>query len=95
MLLFKPPKGGLPGIDSSRKVAFAARVPIHGTRDAGRQFYKQISKSAVAAGLDECRSLKSFYFAEGGEVKVMLAAHVDDLMWVCADGYEACVDSIL
>ena len=95
LLLLRLPNGGLPGMDNSKKYAIAARVPIYGTQDAGRQFYKKFRKVATTAGWTECRSLKSFYYLQvDGDLKVILAAHVDDLIWACEEGYESEVEKI-
>ena len=76
-------------MDGSEQYAIAARVPIYGFRDAGRQFWKSFRSSIVSAGLSENRCFKAFYtFHEDGDVKVMLGTHVDDLMYACKPGYE-------
>ena len=42
------------------------------------------------------RTYKSLYYITvDGDVKVILAAHVDDLMWACEEGYEEQVQKIL
>ena len=38
-----------------------ANVPIYGTGDAGRKFYKGFRTEALAAGLRECRLARSCY----------------------------------
>ena len=50
LMLLRPPTGGLPGIENSKKYAIAARVPIYGTKDAGRQFLQKDQTSG-----DKCR----------------------------------------
>ena len=96
LMLLRPPRGGLPGIEKD-KYAVAARLPIYGTKDAGRQFYKKFRYVATSeVKLKECRKLKSLYsYAEDGDIQFMLAAHVDDLMWVAKPGYEYLADQIL
>ena len=79
-----------------KDIAIAARVPIYGTKDAGRQFYKKFRKTAIAAGFTECKSLGSLYYFEvDGQLKALLGAHVDDLMWCCCEGYEYLMDDVL
>ena len=81
LILLKPPRGGIPGQDGHDKYAIAARVPIYGFRDAGRQFWKTFRLSIVSAGLNENRCFKAYYtYQEDGDIKVMLGTHVDDLM---------------
>ena len=83
-------------MDKDKKVAIAARLPIYGTKDAGRRFYKKFRHVAVKCGLTECKQLKSLYFMqEDGDIKVMLGAHVDDLMWACKPGYEKAIEDVL
>ena len=51
---------------------------------------------ATTDGLTECRSLKSFYYLlVDGDLKVLLVAHADDLIWSCEEGYESEVEKIL
>ena len=69
-------------MENRRKYAIAARVPIYGTKDAGRQFYKKFRQVATAAGLVECRTYKSLYYLTvDGDLKALLGAHVDDLLY--------------
>ena len=42
VLLLKPLKDGLPGEGDLKDAAILARVPIYGTKDAGRRFYKRL-----------------------------------------------------
>ncbi len=56
----RQPKGGLPGVDPARKAAIAARVPIYGTKVAGRQLYKKFRKVAISEGLCEADILNPF-----------------------------------
>ena len=36
-----------------------------------------------------------YYITVDGDLKVILAAHVDDLIWVCEEGYEEAVEKVL
>ena len=41
LMLFKQPVGGLPGVPPEARIL--ARVPVHGTKDTGRKFWKKIA----------------------------------------------------
>ena len=41
LMLFKQPAGGLPGLPAEAR--FLARVPVYGTKDAGRKLWKKLS----------------------------------------------------
>jgi len=36
-----------------------------------------------------------YYITVDGDLKSILAAHVDDLIWVCEEGYEEAVNMVL
>ena len=44
VLILKQPKGGLPREPPERR--YLARVPVYGTRDGGRKFWKRLKNSA-------------------------------------------------
>jgi hypothetical protein len=80
LLVFRQPKGGLPGVPEG--ACLVARVPVYGTRDAGRGFWKTLRDALVGSGLQENRTLPALYsYSKDGEVLAMLATHVDDLLW--------------
>jgi len=69
LLLIRPPKGGIPGEDPNQRCAIAARVPIYGTKDAGRMFYKKVREVALDAGFSECKYMRGLYFyQEDGDI---------------------------
>ena len=59
LLLLRPPRSGLP--DEDGDFMLAANVPIYGTGDAGRKFYKGFRAQAIAMGLRERRFARSCY----------------------------------
>ncbi len=72
------------------------RVPIYGTVDAGRWFWKELRESILVTGLRETSVLRAWYtYAEAGEVKVRLATHVDDMLWATKPGYERMIQELL
>ena len=84
ILLFKQPPGGLPDPELAPDAHLLARVPIYGTRDAGRGFWKALRNSLLESGLQENRMVRALYsYQEGGDVKAMICSHVDDILWAC------------
>ena len=70
-----------------------AKVPIYGTKDAGRGFWKALREALMEAGLKENLIMKSLYsYAVDGEVKCVLGTHVDDILWVCQPEAQHLVD---
>lgn len=96
LLLLKPPSGGLPGEGDIHDAAILARVPIYGTKDAGRRFWKRLREVIRSSGLKPNRQIKALYsFEVDGDVKCMLATHVDDLLWSAKPGYEYLMEKVL
>ena len=96
LLLLRPPKGGLPGHDPAKKVAIVANKPIYGTPDAGRQLYKKVRRIAQENGILECASMPALFTHQvDGDIKLMMATHVDDVLWCAAPGYEYIMDNFL
>ena len=59
-----------------------ARVPVCGTRDAGRGFLKELRGALVGAGRRENAGLPAiFFFSRNGKVLAVLGAHVDDVLY--------------
>ena len=72
-----------------------ARVPVYGTRDAGRGFWKQLRSICIDAGLKENHVSKALYsYAKDGEVLLILGTHVDDLIWAAQPEAEWIIDKI-
>ena len=90
-----PPKGGLPG-EGHDRYAIASNLPVDGSGDAGRRFYKQFRDKAIEAGLVENQIMKSLYsFSIDGEIQVIMATHVDDLLYAARPDYEHIIESLL
>ena len=89
LILMRQPSGGVPDVDVSADTMFVARVPIYGTCDAGRGFWKKLRHDIVSTGLKENAVIRALYiYQEDGEPKSMLATHVDDMLWATKPGYE-------
>ena len=83
VLLLSQPKGGLPGMEPDEHML--ARAPIYGSVDGGRRFWKKLRRTVKRKGLREnriCRALYS-YTDKDGVVQMLLASHIDDLLWAC------------
>ena len=95
-LLLKAPKGGIPGLVAEGSFLLAL-VPIYGTKDAGRGLWRRVFRVCTGdAGLTENFVFSALYhYAEAGDTKIMLATHVDDLIWACKTGYEDKVQTII
>ena len=79
-LLLRQPKGGLPGLLYDDRLL--AKVPIYGTRDAGRGFWKKLRSILTGVGLVENYILKATYsYAKDGLILCIMGTHVDDLLW--------------
>ena len=49
----RQPPGGVPDVDISADTMFVERVPIYGTFDAGRGFWKKLRHDILSTGLKE------------------------------------------
>ena len=90
LILMSPPRGGIPGKENQGKYAVAANMPVYGTKDAGRRFYKTFRRRALAEGLTEMKLCKSLYVYHNkdNEVVILAGAHVNGILWAAVDGYE-------
>ena len=81
----------------SADTMFVARVPIYGTFDAGRGFWKKLRHDILRTGLKENAVIRALYiYQEDGEPKSMLSTDVDDLRrWATRPGYEDRVQQLL
>eukprot|EP00971_Amphidinium_carterae_P352490 6492618-Amphidinium_carterae.1 len=94
VLLFRQPEGGLEGLEQGEMLL--ARVPINGTQDAGRGFWKRLRKVICESGLKENRVKRALYtYSENGVVQAMLATHVDDILWAAQPSAEGMIQNIL
>ena len=96
LISMRQPPGGVPDVDISADTMFVARVPIYGTCDAGRGFWKKLRHDILSTGLKENAVIRALcIFQEDGEPKSMLATHVDDILWATKPGYEDRVQQLL
>jgi hypothetical protein len=90
--LMRPLKGGIPDPEyEDGETLILARVPIYGTQDAGRKFWKRFSATIRENGFRENKIAGALYhIGENGEVKGILITH-----WAVTPGYEDRVEKIL
>ena len=73
-----------------------ARVPIYGTTDAGRKFWKRFKAVITENKFRESKIAHALYVLEvNGEIKGLLITHVDDLCWCIMPEYEHNMENIL
>ena len=97
VLLLRPPRSGIPDTDyEDRETLILARVPIYGTTDAGRKFWKRFRGVIIGNGFRENKIAKALYILEENqEIKAILLTHVDDLCWAVRPGSEEPIYKIL
>ena len=80
VLLLRQPRSGLPGLKPDDRLV--ARVPVYGTQDAGRGFWKKFRRTLIAGGVRENRVLPAVYtLTVDGQLRGIVATHVDDLLY--------------
>ena len=97
-MIQKPPSGGLPDPEyADGETYILARVPIYGTADAGRNFWKELRDVIQANGLKENQITKALYTYcdENGSIRCIIATHVDDVLWASEPDAEHRVEAIL
>ena len=85
------PRGGLTQFDPEipEDALLMCRVPIYGTKDAGRGFYLRMHGEIDRAGFLPSSVSPAMYYKINEEMKLeaLLCTHVDDLLF-CPDGQE-------
>ena len=80
VLLLRQPRSGLPGLKPDDRLL--ARVPVYGTQDAGRGFWKKFRRTLIAGGVRENRIFPAVYtLTIDGQLRGIVATHVDDLLY--------------
>ena len=64
LILMTQPPGGVPDVDISADTMFVARVPIYGTCDAGRGFWKKLRHDILSSGLKENAAIRALYITK-------------------------------
>ena len=87
ILLMRQPRGGIPdheikfyGGNHEDNDYLLAQVPIYGTTDAGRAFWKKLRATLDISGCKENMILHALYaYTRNNEIMVMTSGHVDAL----------------
>ena len=93
--MLRQPKGGIPDDDVNAEDYLLALVPIYGTKDAGRSFWKRMRSVMLESGMVENFVFKACYsYAVDGVIQIIMATHVDDIVWACLPGAEPSVKKL-
>jgi hypothetical protein len=91
LILYKIPRGGIPDHGVKEGAVIAARVPIYGTKDAGRGFWLRLKDDMIQAGYALNKVLSTlFAFRDCDDNPVgMMTSKVDDLLFAASGEAEA------
>ena len=82
IILYRIPKGGIPEEGVEDGAIIAARVPIYGTRDAGRGFWLRLKEVVKSEGYDLNQILPTvFMLRKDGRIVSVMSSNVDDLLY--------------
>ena len=96
VILYRIPKGGIPEEGIEEGAVLAARVPIYGTKDAGRGFWLRLKEVAIEHGYTLNKILPTmFSLLIDGKIAGVMSSNVDDLLYGSLPGYEGAMDAIL
>ena len=99
LLLMAPPRGGLRMLKGKfpEDAVLMCRVPVYGTKDAGRGFYLRMNAEILARGFVASQICPATYFLFGKDqhLAAMMCTHVDDLLFADTDEGKEAVDAIL
>ena len=96
IILYKIPKGGIPERDIPEGTVLAARVPIYGTRDAGRGFWLKLKDEMLARGYELNNILPTmFVLRDADKIVGVMSSNVDDLLYGHLEGYEDKMNDVL
>ena len=96
VILYRIPKGGIPEEGVQEGDVIAARVPIYGTKDAGRGFWLRLKEVVTDKGYNLNRILPTmFTMIDNSKIVGVMSSNVDDLLYGSLPGYEKAMDEIL
>ena len=80
VILYRIPKGGIPGEGIEEGAVIVARVPIYGTKDAGRGFWLRLKEVSLDAGYTLNKILPTMFSLRDKENKLVgvMSSNVDD-----------------
>ena len=82
VILYRIPKGGIPGEGIEEGSVIAARVPIYGTKDAGRGFWLRLKDVTLEKGYTLNKILPTMFSLRDTDNKIagVMYSNVDDLL---------------
>jgi hypothetical protein len=97
IILYKIPRGGIPEHGIKEGAVIAARVPIYGTKDAGRGFWLRLKEDMIRAGFALNRILPTLFAFrdENDNIVGMMTSNVDDLLFGVTGPAEAAMKKVL
>eukprot|EP00973_Karenia_brevis_P073451 10205037-Karenia_brevis.AAC.1 len=97
ILLYRIPKGGIPECGVPDGAVIAARVPIYGTKDAGRGFWLRLTEVVTELSFKLNHILPTLFSVRDNEDKLIgiMTTNVDDLLYGCLSEAESTFKKIL
>ena len=90
IILYRIPKGGIPEEGIEEGTIIAARVPIYGTKDAGRGFWLKLKEVVLSRGYKTNKILPTmFTLVKDGKIRAVMSSNVDDLLYGSRPGFDA------
>ena len=95
LILYRIPRGGIPEEGIEEGTVIAARVPIYGTKDAGRGFWLKLKEAVIEQGYTLNMILPTmFTLRKESKIVSVLSSNVDDLLYGSLPGHEEAVQKI-
>ena len=97
VILYRIPKGGIPAAGIAEGAVLAARVPIYGTKDAGRGFWLRLKEVVTEKGYHLNKILPTLFALrdDNEQIVSVMSSNVDDLLYGSLEGYEYAMEEIL
>ena len=96
IILYRIPKGGIPEEGIEDGAVIAARVPIYGTKDAGRGFWLRLKEVVLMEGYKLNQIFPTvFTMTQDGKIVSVMSSNVDDLLYGSLPDYEEPMQRIL
>ena len=96
VILYRIPKGGIPEEGIEEGQVLAARVPIYGTKDAGRGFWLRLTEVVKEHNYTLNKILPTmFSLRDNGKIVGVMSSNVDDLLYGSLPEFEGAMNSIL
>ena len=95
VILYRIPKGGIPEEGIEEGAVLAARVPIYGTKDAGRGFWLRLKEVLLEHGYTLNAILPTiFALRNKGKIVGVMSSNVDDLLHDSLPDHESAMKKI-